>query len=65
MSEMNNRNARRMLGMSVKDGGVRTIRISNRRALIIWPNGTIVGAQMHKISASQNRWKNHSARANP
>ncbi|MHB9329416.1 hypothetical protein ACP3S7_18015 [Phytobacter ursingii] len=56
---MNNRKASRLLGVSVKDGGVRTIRISNRRWLIIWPNGAIVGAQMRKRSAAQNRWKNH------
>ncbi|QIH62345.1 hypothetical protein CRX67_03875 [Enterobacteriaceae bacterium A-F18] len=59
---MNNRKASRLLGVSVKDGGVRTIRISNRRVLIIWPNGTIVGAQKRKPSAAQNRWKNHCYR---
>ncbi|MEI9624990.1 hypothetical protein [Phytobacter diazotrophicus] len=56
---MNNRKASLLLKVSVKNGGVCTIRISNRRRVVIYPNGSIVGAQQTKPSARQNRWNNH------
>jgi hypothetical protein len=55
---MNNRKASLLLNVSVKNG-VRTIRISNRRRVVIYPNGSTVGAQQTKPSARQNRWNNH------
>ncbi|GJL33222.1 hypothetical protein TUM17576_00420 [Enterobacter hormaechei] len=56
---MNNHKVRLLLNVSVKNGGVRTIRISNRRRAVIYPNGVIVGAQQTKPSARQNRLNNH------